>query len=819
MRQSCLAALLLAASTCLLPAGWCQSGQSTPPPPMVFAIPRVQLNSDADHFLEGVDLGFAVPLTTRHSVTGSYVLGFHGDNDITATYNYDMPWRKGIRARASAGLIEDDFGVGLSAHQFKQDFGTGAFLQTAGGEFRAGVFLSTPLSWGTRVAKPKAERSTAWGDTSGDVGDLGAIATVAARKDLDGGGTSLVTATAWYPRATANWSRMGQDAQSAAASASDFAPPATQARQYGLRGAVRGGPAVIGDTVYVGSVGGEVQALRLRDGTPLWSAAVGSDVTQAFTAVGDRLLVGTKAGHLVCLKPPLLPGGLVGSEEWRFDAGAPVLSCPLVTAKGLILFGAQDGVCYALDVRGKKVWQHATSGPILASPSLAPGGVTVAKEARGKTEGGVVYCASLDGVLYALRETDGGLVWSYRTGSPILVAPTVDDKLVYTASQKGSLHALEAATGRLAWRQQLQAPLSASPALADGRLYAPGTDGSVTALDLRDGGKALWRTQVAGPLSTPPVLTRSGYLFVGSEAGMLYALRSRDGKVLWAANVGEALTSAPAVTSGYLLVGDASGRLLAYKPGGPWHIDAPTAVASAAVPPSQAPAALTLTSSSPFGVEVPVPSREKSGLAGSSETAAGPGAISLLSVPSDPGQPPIQLADRAEIAVGGQAPASARLVLVNDVPYRVLNGQYEATVEFPGAGAYPLTVKYVDEQGHVDSDSRLVVVGEETQPTSAAPVFLSPEEEGPGGSISFTLSAQEEKRPRVMVLEIRDSTGRAIRAWADTTATMQTYVWDGRDQWGKPTKDGQYVAVFTLRDLEGHSRSLFQPVIVDSMGR
>ena len=246
-----------------------------------------------------------------------------------------------------------------------------------------------------------------------------------------------------------------------------------------------------------------------------------------------------------------------------------MLSCPLVTAKGLILFGAQDGVCYALDVRGKKVWQHATSGPILASPSLAPGGVTVAKEARGKTEGGVVYCASLDGVLYALRETDGALVWSYRTGSPILVAPTVDDKLVYTASQKGSLHALEAATGRLAWRQQLQAPLSASPALADGRLYAPGTDGSVTALDLRDGGKTLWRTQVAGPL-TPPVLTRSGYLFVASEAGMLYALRSRVGGPVGCERR-QTLTQHRRSRRGYLLVGDASGRLLAYKPGGPWH--------------------------------------------------------------------------------------------------------------------------------------------------------------------------------------------------------------------------------------------------------
>ena len=80
-------------------------------------------------------------------------------------------------------------------------------------------------------------------------------------------------------------------------------------------------------------------------------------------------------------------------------------------------------------------------------------------------------------------------------------------------------------------------------------------------------------------------------------------------------------------------------------------------------------------------------------------------------------------------------------------------------------------------------------------------MFLSPEEEGPGGA-SASLSAQEEATT-VMVLEIRDSTGRAIRAWADATATMQTYVWDGRDQWGKPTKDGQYVACSLSATLEG----------------
>ena len=92
MRQSCLAALLLAASTCLLPAGWCQSGQSTPPPPMVFAIPRTA-QQHADHFLV---VSTRLPVRSRPaSVTGSYVLGFHGDNDITATLN-TYAWRKGI---------------------------------------------------------------------------------------------------------------------------------------------------------------------------------------------------------------------------------------------------------------------------------------------------------------------------------------------------------------------------------------------------------------------------------------------------------------------------------------------------------------------------------------------------------------------------------------------------------------------------------------------------------------------------------------------------------------------------------------------------
>jgi outer membrane protein assembly factor BamB len=58
--------------------------------------------------------------------------------------------------------------------------------------------------------------------------------------------------------------------------------------------------------------------------------------------------------------------------------------------------------------------------------------------------GGVVYAASLDSNLYALRASDGARLWEFRTGGPVTSRPAVADGVVYVGSEDGNVYALQA---------------------------------------------------------------------------------------------------------------------------------------------------------------------------------------------------------------------------------------------------------------------------------------------------------------------------------------------------------------------------------------
>lgn len=861
MRHACLAApiaiviLALAAPA----AVFAQEGHKGIPPPMLFAAPRVELIGDDTSFFDGVDLGFALPLTSRTSVTGNYVWDKNGADHFSATYNLDF-WLRGRDVwRLSAGVMQDDLGAGISAHRRYDDYGAGAFVNTAGGDLQAGMFLSTPLRIGVRLDSVLGRRTAREARQAGNVADLGAVATLYLRAG-EGRGAEVATGTAWYPRPALDWPRAGGDAHSGSATFSDFAPPARPSWSFQARSTIRGGPAVGRDRVYVGGDDGAVHALRLSDGGPLWTAALGSEATEALAASGDRVYVGTRAGQLVCLRPPMMAEGIVAVEEWRFETKGPVTSCPVITAQGLVIFGSEDGTCYAVDARGRLVWRFLTHGRIVAPMSLstrrlaAPGpDGTLSRPTT------LVFCAGTDGVLYALRESDGRPAWTFAAHTPLRSAPAVLDDRLIIATQDGAVYALEAASGRLLWQQGLGAPVMASPAVADGRAYFACGDGAIVALSLQDG-RRLWTAEVFGQVLAAPIATRSPWLIVTTQAGMAYALRRSDGRIMWAENVRERITTGAAVGGRHLVFGSESGRVHAYEPGGPWRVDPPPVVVTG--PPADAPQPLTLdlpgrdlppdardaerapevgppadappatppapaapppapaVSVTTVGVQQDFPSPTMGDSGPQLSALAGSVAMTLLTSTADPRQPPILVADRPSVVVSGTAPPGTVRVLVNDTPVRLTDdGRFRTALAFRAAGAYPLTIKYVDEAGQAQADQRIVMISPEERPTSAAPVFFSPRADADAPGMTFTVSWDSaEGAGQVSVLEIRDAAGKAIRAWADVGPGTRTFRWDGHDQWGQAVPDGQYLAVYILRDMQGRSRSMYQPIVIENTG-
>ncbi|HET8908994.1 MAG TPA: PQQ-binding-like beta-propeller repeat protein [Ktedonobacterales bacterium] len=277
-------------------------------------------------------------------------------------------------------------------------------------------------------------------------------------------------------------------------------------------------------TVYVSS--DSIYALRASDGVLRWRAVAGD--CGGSTIVASGVLYTTAVGAVCALNTQ------DGSLRWRVTLNGAVHSS-LVLADDLLFYvgnPAQDrpttgwiGAVRARD--GQAVWRYMVGLVAEAEPVVAEG---------------VVYIGTAAGVLYALRASDGHLLWSVATLNhrAIRASVAVADDVVYSDAENGSLSALRASDGHLLWRVN---GVSGMPVVADGVVYL---SGPLTALRASDGA-ILWR---AVQLQTVTGLTvTDGVLYLGTAAieapdgtatgGYVYALNLHDGTVLWRAQ-GEA---------------------------------------------------------------------------------------------------------------------------------------------------------------------------------------------------------------------------------------------------------------------------------------
>jgi outer membrane protein assembly factor BamB len=152
-----------------------------------------------------------------------------------------------------------------------------------------------------------------------------------------------------------------------------------------------------------------------------------------------------------------------------------------------------------------QAWSFTTGGWVTGTPVVADG---------------VVYIGSWDGKMYALRELDGSLIWSFNAGTLTVdacipntygidsTAALAGGKLYFGTGQ-AQLIAVNAADGQLIWRSQLADPLQAfhifgSPTVFDGKIYIglashcvnPCITGRLVCVDANDG-RVLWNYATA----------------------------------------------------------------------------------------------------------------------------------------------------------------------------------------------------------------------------------------------------------------------------------------------------------------------------------
>jgi outer membrane protein assembly factor BamB len=301
----------------------------------------------------------------------------------------------------------------------------------------------------------------------------------------------------------------------------------------------------------------------------LWSANVGQAAIRSEPAVVfNSLYIGSEDGKVYSLDTT------DGSRLWTGSTGGPIRSSP-TAGPGLVYIGSEDGSVYAFPGpcnagTCQPHWKTATGGAVTSSPAIDP--------LPGQS-GGRVFAGSADHKVYAFHQTDGQVLWTGSTGGAIRSSPAVANGVVYVGSDDGKLYAFQsdcvAPLGNcpVLWSAATGGPISSSPALdqpgvggpttvyvgsSDGRLYAY----SATCDVCSGGGQLKWTGATGGAVNATPTVA-NGVVYVGSADGKLYGFRAAGcgaatcQPLFTATTAG--LPSSPAIAGGQLYFRDTSG--------------------------------------------------------------------------------------------------------------------------------------------------------------------------------------------------------------------------------------------------------------------
>jgi outer membrane protein assembly factor BamB len=194
-------------------------------------------------------------------------------------------------------------------------------------------------------------------------------------------------------------------------------------------------------------------------------------------------------------------------------------------ANGVMYVGTTDNAVYALRMSdGTVIWHQKIDGSVDIQPF---------------TLNGVVYVDSFVGqdgpeYIYALRQSDGSVLWRYTSNGNIYASPSTEgNDMIYIAAPEG-ISPLQASSGSVLWHFVTRNAGDSPPVVVNGIVYATsslnGGSGVLDALRASDG-RLLWEYQAGTYISLS--LVSNGIAYINSGNVTLAALRASDGHRLW----------------------------------------------------------------------------------------------------------------------------------------------------------------------------------------------------------------------------------------------------------------------------------------------
>ncbi|WP_017445472.1 outer membrane protein assembly factor BamB [Gayadomonas joobiniege] len=269
----------------------------------------------------------------------------------------------------------------------------------------------------------------------------------------------------------------------------------------------------------------------------------------------QKLYVGTENGDLVALNVE------TGEPVWRSRVAGEILSAPVVES-GKVISALSSGQVVALDAEdGEEVWQSSADVPALtlrgaSSPAFVQGGVFV-----GTGSGKVV----------TLNSENGQMAWDVQVAKPqgatdlariadVDASPIVNGYNLYAFSAGGALTMLDLRNAREVWKREYRGYQNMS--LAGNQLLFSDERSIIYALDSRTGVELWSNNQLRNRHVTAGAIWQD-YYAVGDFEGYLYLFDIATGQLLYSNKISdEALLAQPIVVDEQLVIQTRDGEVL-----------------------------------------------------------------------------------------------------------------------------------------------------------------------------------------------------------------------------------------------------------------
>ncbi len=312
-------------------------------------------------------------------------------------------------------------------------------------------------------------------------------------------------------------------------------------------------PAVVGDTVYVAAMNGDVGKYDLATGNVLWRGSAGTKLSAGIGSDGRISAVATPRGEIIAFDD-------AGAIKWRTQASSEITIPPLV-ADGLVVIRSGDYRIQAFDAEtGKRRWNVQRPGPALA---LRAAGEML-------MSGGYVFTGLPGGKMIAILASTGAVRWEGTVANPsgsselervadVVGAPVISGRALCAVTYQGRINCFDVNSGSSIWSREFS---SVTGLAADVRFAYAANDRSAVYGFTLDTGANVWKQEALmhRQVSAPASIDRA--VALGDFEGYVHFLGREDGALLArVATDGSPIVSRPVATNRGLLVQTSNGSL------------------------------------------------------------------------------------------------------------------------------------------------------------------------------------------------------------------------------------------------------------------